>query len=547
MKKTCSRVLICALCLSSNLGFGLSILNRLPDSPACRNFIEFAVGRKVDPRYPSADYGPLKPFQTDGIQVLKNGLPLFEWHDGLMSAGSPHILWSASKMITATLLARMIQERYAYHGQLISLSTELRVFFPRPGGAPYDAVTLGQLVEMTANFVWKEYYDEDIQNSSFIPMLYSMDGRQNMAEFALRQPISPEGPGGRWNYSGGNMNILMAALEKIYVANNPGRGAERMAQHLLFGPLGIANSVIERDGSGHAVGSSYVYLPLSGMSAIGQLYLQDGKWRGVRLLPKGWVQDARTLNDAVSLQATTLEVIKKLGTPSRRIFWLNTPIYRADGASLDGQTGRRILYPAEMPEAPADLYFAAGHYGQIIVVVPSAKLVIARTGYDEKYWDHVQPLVVKALSCLNPTYRPNENVDLLPPSHVDKPGVLSPILDGLSLIFSSAPSVNYVKDQGISVANTAKEMCSFLYVEGAATRLREDHYVTEYKNRSGLPPVARFALMSDLEYSFNPGARSVTVTQHGFRGDSSDFLFKSRYTSRVSAADDAGCTLVRDP
>jgi CubicO group peptidase (beta-lactamase class C family) len=491
-------------------------------SAACRAFDDFATQRKTDPRYISSTHGELDPLQTDGLLVMKNGKVVYEWYDGVVTEKTPHLLWSASKDITATLVARTLQDGYSYNGKKVTLDTQVAEFFPQPGvlvqhpemREAYNRMTIRHLIEMSANFEWKEYYDEDLAHSNFLPMLY-LDGNKDMAGFALSTPLSPEGPGGRWNYSGGNANILMAILQKIHGANY-----DQMPWKILFDKLGMKDVRIGRDGSGRFIGSSYVYMTLRDMGKIGQLYLQNGKWDGQQLLPSDWTKDVQQVADGYYKKSTSLDVIKKLGTESRRVFWLNKPVYRDDGAFADS-SGRRILYPPEMPEAPSDMFFAAGHYGQLIIVIPSENVVIVRTGHDLKYWDHIQPIVVKALSCLDPSYRPNPVADLTPPSAGAKTNVIEDLVSTVGGLPRNIGMIDYLKTSGLGSAMMAQEMCGFLYVMRANETLAPEKFKDEYIARSGLPSIATGLLLSNMHIDIDNANSSVTtsrmryVTEHG--------------------------------
>ena len=87
---------------------------------------------------------------------------------------------------------------------------------------------------------------------------------------------------------------------------------------------------------------------------FGMLYLNDGVVGGRRILPVGWVQ------------------YSSAPTPSTRLgygagFWTN--LGSNPGAYLRRAWGM-----------PADSFYASGWLGQIIVVVPSEQLVVARFG-----------------------------------------------------------------------------------------------------------------------------------------------------------------------
>ena len=56
--------------------------------------------------------------------------------------------------------------------------------------------------------------------------------------------------------------------------------------------MGIGWPAWEHDPMGHAFGASGLYLKLSDMIKLGQLYLADGKWQGERILSSDWVKAA---------------------------------------------------------------------------------------------------------------------------------------------------------------------------------------------------------------------------------------------------------------
>ncbi|MBK7891025.1 MAG: serine hydrolase [Bdellovibrionales bacterium] len=421
-------------------------------------------------------------------------------------------------MITATLIGRTIQDGYSYHGQPVTLDTKLSLFFPNPGllgrhpdrREQYERITLGHLVEMSAGFDWREFYDDDMSNSSFLPMLY-LKGHGDMPSFALSQKLSSQGPGEQWNYSGGNANIMMGVLRKIH--GESGVDANEFPKKLLFDELGLEGARVEQDGSGNFVGSPYVYMTTRDMAKVGQLYLQGGIWNGKRLLPERWTDEAQELVPTVFKKSTTVDYIAKLGAPSRRIFWLNRDIHRDDGKLRD-ENGEKVLYPREMPEAPGDLYFAAGHYGQVIAIVPSQNLIIARTGYDTKYWDHIQPLTVKALSCLVDGYKPNPVKTLVPPSAGPKKSTLRSMFDFVRSIPDILTTLNYSRVTGLAASSIAKEMCSFSYVSGAAATIPERRRKEAYFERSGMPSFALSMMTGDLEFDVDDAQKRISVRQY---------------------------------
>ena len=359
--------------------------------PVCSNdFVPFATAHAAEP----------DGFKTDGLVVVRKGRIVYEYYDGIYDRWTPHPLWSASKSVTATVLGAAIQRGARIDGkERLSLDTLLHRVYPislrkdvdtKSGDAAYRRITVRDLVRMTAGFAWEESYESAVEDSTVLRMLY-IDGRRNMPLFAIRQPMRPEGPGQRWSYSGGNSNLIMGVLKAAY-----GPRYESLPWDILFRQLGISpkpprkrGPVVERDASGHFVGSSYVYMTPRDMARLGHLYLRDGVWQGKRILPDDWVTKARTFNAAqgnLAFGSEYVSYINREGLFSERTFWLNVEV---PGLAV------------QFPNAPRDMFFAAGHYGQLILILPTQDMVIARTGHDAEYWSKIGSFVSKAIACFS--------------------------------------------------------------------------------------------------------------------------------------------------
>ena len=123
----------------------------------------------------------------------------------------------------------------------------------------------------------------------------------------------------------------------------------------LFRKLGMYSMVLETDASGNFIGSSYGYAIARDWAKFGQLYLQNGVWKGDSILPKGWVDYTRTSADAAN------------GNYGAQ-FWLNRS--------------------GNLPDVPKDMYACQGHRGQRIFIIPSKQLVVVRLGFAEDKFDH---------------------------------------------------------------------------------------------------------------------------------------------------------------
>jgi CubicO group peptidase (beta-lactamase class C family) len=125
--------------------------------------------------------------------------------------------------------------------------------------------------------------------SDTIEMLFG-DGQSDMAHFAAERPLAAP-PGTRFNYSSGTSNIISGIVARTV---GPGESYARFLHSRLFGPLGMTSADPEFDEAGTWVASSTLRASARDYARFGLLYLRDGMWDGVRLLPSGWVDDART-------------------------------------------------------------------------------------------------------------------------------------------------------------------------------------------------------------------------------------------------------------
>jgi CubicO group peptidase (beta-lactamase class C family) len=170
---------------------------------------------------------------------------------------------------------------------------------------------------------------------------------QDMPGYAASLPLAHP-PGSYQQYSSGTTNILGQLLQE-----RSGLGTD-LAQRLLFERLGTSSATWESDADGHLVYSSYLWATPRDWATIGQFALQDGWWHGEQLLPAGWMRTSTT------------------ATPGRT---------EEDGLAASWWVNRRPDSSLVAPLMPADAFWAAGHDGQRVTVVPSADLVVVRMGF----------------------------------------------------------------------------------------------------------------------------------------------------------------------
>ncbi len=294
-----------------------------PDGPMAETFAVLVVhrGRLVVERY----QGALEHFDRPSTPV---------------TAATPLLSWSIAKSVLHAVVGLLVGD-----GRL-----DLDAPAPVPEWAapddPRHAITLRQLLAMRDGLDFTEDY-VDGTGSDVIEMLFGA-GRSDMAHFAADRPLAAP-PGTRFSYSSGTSNVISGVVARTV---GPGESYARFLHGRLFGPLGMTSADPELDEAGTWVASSFLRMCGRDYARFGLLYLRDGVWDGVRVLPAGWVDYGRTM---VSIDDPA--------DPSP---------YGAHWLGVRGETLETLN--------PLGTFRASGYEGQTITLCPALDLVLVRLG-----------------------------------------------------------------------------------------------------------------------------------------------------------------------
>jgi CubicO group peptidase (beta-lactamase class C family) len=287
------------------------------------------------------------------ILVDVDGRPRFE-HYYRSTAAASRSSASVTKTVMSTLVGIAIGE-----GRL-RLNERLSQMLPRYAAVMTPTVarvTLRQLLTMTAGFPddWSDGGNVDAP----------LEASPNWTRFILTHQVGP--PGGEFHYSNYGAHLLSPIL-----AQATGRSVLAYAEDKLFRPLGIVTTprVEPRydlsnlaayhqyqragfawpvDPQGFNTGAHSIKLRPRDMAALGQLFLQNGRWRNQQLVPTSWVRQATTAQAGTSFTEPAQGAFNP--TNYGYCWWVET----AD-------------------DAPAA--YAWGFGGQLIEIVPSRHLII---------------------------------------------------------------------------------------------------------------------------------------------------------------------------
>ncbi|OSQ39577.1 serine hydrolase domain-containing protein [Thalassospira mesophila] len=309
--------------------------------------------------------------RTRAIVVMYKGRVIAERYGEGITVNTPLTGWSMSKSAFSAILGRM-----RLNGMLPPLNYPVSIneWDTRPND-PRVKITYDELLQMSSGLEFDESYWNPV--SDVVQMLFVAP---SAAGLAVSKPLA-QTPGTVWAYNSGTTNVLSAAMRNLSMSMQQ---YQALPTELLFRPLGMRHAVIETDSDGYLVGSSFMHATGREWAKLGQLYLQDGVWNGTRLLPKGWVAHATSPAPNAPDGAYGAH------------WWLKLPDY-GNKLSQKGSTLPEIV--------PADAFFALGHDGQSLSIIPSKDLVIVRLGLTRSHNAFNPRQFVGGIASLFPTHQ----------------------------------------------------------------------------------------------------------------------------------------------
>ncbi|MES1197288.1 MAG: serine hydrolase [Pseudomonadota bacterium] len=312
--------------------------------------------------------------ETRAIVIIHHGRLVYERYGENYTRDTRLISWSMAKSFT-----------HAFVGAAV---LQGRVNIDTPLGSPHwaasdprAAITWRTFLNMVDGQEWHEQGVSAPTENDSARMLFG-EGRRDTAAFAANRPLGHT-PGAHWNYNSGGSVLISDALTRIIVPDpkSPEDRRERMRAWMdrsLFNIIGM-HPIVQFDPTGLYYGSSQIYATGRDFARFGLLYLRDGMWNGVRVLPEGWVDFARAHGPAADTDIYGAQ------------FWL-TPSHGT------GIPVRSLITDLRA----SDAFSAQGHEGQLIVIVPSKDLVVVRLGrFDDTgdRWDRLGDWMTRVIDC----------------------------------------------------------------------------------------------------------------------------------------------------
>ncbi|WP_309643161.1 serine hydrolase [Phenylobacterium sp.] len=291
----------------------------------------------LDIAFSESSDGPRR--RTYAAVIVHDGRIVAERYAPGVGVDTPLHGWSMGKSVTNALLGVLVKQG------------RLDMFAPAPVPEwrdPADArhsITPDDLLRMRSGLdVGQSLIPR--WNAPFDPanriMFASPDMGAAAARRALKSPVRSA-----WTYSDGNTAVLGRLIRQTAGGGDPA-ATQSFARRELFERLGMGSVTIETDATGSPVGATQVYASARDWARLGQLYLDDGVAGGQRIFPAGWVEYSTTL------------------TPGSNPYGYGAGFWVTSGSDDHG--------------LPVGSFLARGARGQYVIVVPSARLVVAKLG-----------------------------------------------------------------------------------------------------------------------------------------------------------------------
>ena len=319
--------LVCSVCdsvRSAALSLGIAVLIVAGVSTAVR--AAQAEPARFDPDLRARVLAKARELpRLRSLLISVDGKILEEQYFNAAQAGRAENLKSASKSVLSALVGIALDRGY-----LKSVREGIGNFFPQyftGEDAKKKTITIEDLLTMRSGL-------EGTSNVNYGRWVQS----SHWVRHVLSRPLVDE-PGGRMIYSTGNSHLLSALLTQATRVST-----FEFARRYLADPLGIPLTPWVRDPQGIFLGGNEMHWTPRGMLAFGELYLNRGRVGGRQVVSQGWIQE--------SLK------------PRTRSSWSGREY--GYGWWIDSLGGHAT-------------YYAWGHGGQFIFVVPALKLVVATT------------------------------------------------------------------------------------------------------------------------------------------------------------------------
>ncbi|WP_446831761.1 serine hydrolase domain-containing protein [Candidatus Foliamicus sp.] len=295
----------------------------------------------------SQDYA--RDMNSTALLIWRNGRVETESYFGDNTAGTLMVSRSLAKPLSVIAVGRAMQKGY-----IDALDEPVANYIREWRQTPKAAITLRELLGMRSGLKPQEPAPEitDVLNRAYLHPRHD--------EVLIHDYPLTHKPGSRYEYSNANSELVAPLIERA-----TGAEYEDWVSREVLAPLGAPGGQVwmNREGGTAHAGCCWL-LPAETWLRLAILLIDDGEMDGRRLLPEGFVRDMTT--------ATPQNPHAGLG-----VYVAGSYIERRGAANPDRDVGETLHGE---PYLADDLFLFDGNSNQVIYIVPSARLIVARLG-----------------------------------------------------------------------------------------------------------------------------------------------------------------------
>jgi len=293
---------------------------------------------------------------THSVLISQKGKIVYENYFDGYNANIPHDMRSSSKSISSAVVGIAI-DKSLFKSVDQSIFDFLPIQYQNLKDSLKSQIDIHSLLTMSSGL---DAIDYGINANPKSPA--TEDNYQktiDWTETVLKASMINK-PNTKANYGSANPYLLGIAMDSV--VSEP---LELFMDKYLFQELEISNYIIQTDRNGTPYFGGGMYLTPKDMLKFGELFLNRGKWKSKRILPKKWM--AKSFKNYRNLE----NVPEKNGYGY--LWWHST--YQVHGKNIKSMEAR-------------------GNGGQYIFVLPSLKTVVVMTAGNYKNGKTQQPEII---------------------------------------------------------------------------------------------------------------------------------------------------------
>ncbi len=287
------------------------------------------------------------------IIIIKDDKLIAEKYFDNFDRNKLHYSASVSKSFASVLLGIAIDKGFFDEDIQAVLNMNVSELFPEYNeiikkDTLKNELKLKHILSMTAGFDWDEHTYPYTDNRNDCNRI---NNNEEPMKFLFERRLL-QNPGEQFYYNGGLSLSISYLIEK-----KTGMSVDKFAEKYLFKPLGIENYRWDKVENGLIDTDGGLHLAPIDQAKLGYLFLKEGTWKNEQIVSKEWVNE------------TTKVHHKNNGMPDYGYQWWCGNYYTLNQTSF--------------------IFFASGHGGQKIIVLPEFDMVVVITQqvFDNPYGD----------------------------------------------------------------------------------------------------------------------------------------------------------------